>query len=213
MSETYNPGQSLGEEIANSISHGIGFLGGIAVTPFLIIEAIPYGTGAVVGSCIFSFSIMVLYISSTLYHAFPVSRTKKVFQIFDHSAIYILIAGTYTPFTFGVLKGTWGWVMFALMWSFALFGILAKSIAGARKSKLSTFLYVGMGWMGLLAIKPLINNMESWGLLWLLGGGLLYSAGVLFYIQKKMKYSHFIWHLFVLAGTSCHAVAVLKYAY
>lgn len=204
--------QSLGEEIANSISHGAGALGGIAVSPFLILEAIPFGTAAVVGSSIFAFTIIILYLSSTLYHAFPVSRTKKLFQIFDHSAIYLLIAGTYTPFTLGVLKGPWGWTMFGLMWSFALFGIVVKSIVGARNSKLSTFLYVAMGWMGLLAIKPLWDNMEGWGLLWLLAGGLFYSVGVLFYSLKN-KYMHFIWHLFVLAGTASHVVAVMKYAY
>ncbi len=204
--------QSLGEEIANSISHGAGALGGIAVSPFLILEAIPFGTAAVVGSSIFAFTIIILYLSSTLYHSFPVSRTKKLFQIFDHSAIYLLIAGTYTPFTLGVLKGPWGWTMFGLMWSFALFGIVVKSIVGARNSKLSTFLYVAMGWMGLLAIKPLWDNMEGWGLLWLLAGGLFYSVGVLFYSLKN-KYMHFIWHLFVLAGTASHVVAVMKYAY
>jgi hemolysin III len=204
--------QSLGEEIANSISHGIGFLGGIAVTPFLILEAIPFGTAAVVGAAIFAFSILVLYISSALYHAFPVSRTKRVFQILDHSAIYLLIAGTYTPFTLGALKGPWGWTIFGLMWSFALIGIVVKSTIGTRAGKLSTVLYVAMGWMGLLAIKPLWENTEKWGLIWLLAGGLLYTFGVLFYIAKKWKYMHFIWHLFVLGGTACHVVAVMRYA-
>jgi hemolysin III len=212
MEAEFKADQSLGEEIANSISHGIGFLGGIAITPFMILEAIPSGTAAVVGACVFAFTILVLYISSTLYHAFPVSRTKRLFQIFDHSAIYLLIAGTYTPFTLGVLKGPWGWTMFGLMWSFALFGVVTKSIIGARKTKLSTLLYVAMGWMGLLAIKPLWNNMEKWGLIWLLVGGLLYTAGVLFYLAKNWKYTHFIWHLFVLGGTACHVVAVMKYA-
>lgn len=212
MEAEFKADQSLGEEIANSISHGLGFLGGIAITPFLILEAIPFGTAAVVGASIFAFTILVLYISSALYHAFPVSRTKGLFQLFDHSAIYLLIAGTYTPFTLGVLKGPWGWTMFGLMWSFALFGVVTKSIIGARKTKLSTLLYVAMGWMGLLAIKPLWNNMEKWGLIWLLAGGLLYTVGVLFYLAKKWKYMHFIWHLFVLGGTACHVVAVMKYA-
>jgi hemolysin III len=208
----YKTDQSLGEEIANSISHGIGALGGIVVTPFLIVEAIPYGTTAVVGSSIFATTIIILYLSSTLYHAFPISTTKKIFQVFDHSAIYLLIAGTYTPFTLGVLKGAWGWTIFGLMWSLALLGIVIKSIVGARKSALSTWLYVGMGWMGVMAIKPLWNNMEKWGLIWLLAGGLFYSFGVLFYIAKNWKYTHFIWHLFVLGGTACHVVAVMKYA-
>jgi len=207
----YIASQTLGEEIANSISHGLGFLAGVVITPFLIQSAIPFGSLAITASSIFAFSVILLYLSSTLYHAFPVSRTKRVFQVFDHSAIYILIAGTYTPFTLGVLRGPWGWTLFGLMWSFALAGILIKSVSGVRGSKLSTFLYVAMGWMGLLAIKPLWDSMEKWGLIWLLAGGLFYSAGVLFY-SLKVKYMHFIWHLFVLAGTACHVVAVMKYA-
>ncbi len=207
----YVASQSLGEEIANSISHGLGFIGGVVMTPFLIQAAKPFGALSITASAIFAFSIIILYLSSTLYHAFPVSRTKHVFQVFDHSAIYILIAGTYTPFTLGALRGPWGWTLFGLMWSFALLGIVIKSVGGVRGSKLSTFLYVAMGWMGLLAIKPLLDNVEKWGLLWLLAGGLFYTAGVLFY-SLKVKYMHFIWHLFVLAGTASHVVAVMGYA-
>lgn len=212
MKINFSTDQSLGEEIANSISHGLGFLGGIVVTPFLIIASLENGPAAIVGASVFGASIMILYLTSTLYHAFPVSRTKRVFQILDHSAIYLLIAGTYTPFSLGILYGAWGWTLFGLMWALAVFGIVVKSIAGARPSKLSTILYVAMGWMGVLAIKPLWNNMETWGLIWLLAGGLLYSAGVLFYSAKNLKFAHFIWHLFVLGGTACHVIAVMKYA-
>jgi len=212
MKLDFTTDQSLGEEIANSISHGLGFLGGLAITPFLIISSLSHGPAAIVGASIFGACIIILYLSSTLYHAFPVSRTKRVFKVLDHSAIYLLIAGTYTPFTLGILYGAWGWTLFGLMWAFALFGIVVKSIVGARPSKLSTILYVAMGWMGILAIKPLWNNMEMWGLIWLLCGGLSYTAGVLFYSAKNLKYAHFIWHLFVLGGTACHVVAVLKYA-
>lgn len=211
IGNTYVASQTLGEEIANSISHGLGFIGGVVITPFIIKAAMPYGALAITAHAIFAFSVIILYLSSTLYHAFPVSRTKRVFQVFDHSAIYILIAGTYTPFTLGVLRGPWGWTLFGLMWSFALLGIVIKSVSGVRGSKLSTFLYVAMGWMGLLAIKPLWDNVEKWGLIWLLAGGLFYTAGVLFYSFKN-KYMHFIWHLFVLAGTACHVVAVIQYA-
>jgi hemolysin III len=154
----------------------------------------------------------MMYLSSTLYHAFPVSRTKKVFQIFDHSAIYLLIAGTYTPFALGVLKGFWGYMMFGVIWALAILGVVIKSIIGARKSLLSALLYVGMGWMGMIMIKPLMENMEREGLYWLLGGGLVYTTGVLFYLMKKLPYSHFIWHLFVLGGSACHVVAVMRYA-
>jgi hemolysin III len=210
--EVYKPTQSLGEEIANSISHGLGFLGGVVAAPFLIQSVIPHGTLAVLGAGIFLACLLMMYLSSTLYHAFPVSRTKKVFQIFDHSAIYLLIAGTYTPFALGVLKGFWGYMMFGVIWALAILGVVIKSIIGARKSLLSALLYVGMGWMGMIMIKPLLENMEREGLYWLLGGGIVYTTGVLFYLMKKLPYSHFIWHLFVLGGSACHVVAVMRYA-
>ncbi|MBX2966929.1 MAG: hemolysin III family protein [Cyclobacteriaceae bacterium] len=212
ISKTYLPEQSLGEEIANSISHGLGALGGIAITPFLIISAIAHGASAITGAAIFGASIIILYLCSTLYHAFPVSRTKKLFQIFDHSAIYILIAGTYTPFALGILQGFWGWTMLVVMWLLAAAGIVFKSVAGTRKNVLSTILYVAMGWMGILMVKPLINGMEPEGLYWLFGGGVLYTVGVIFYLIKKLPYTHFIWHLFVLGGTACHVVTVMRFA-
>ncbi len=204
--------QTLGEEIANSISHGIGFLGAVAVTPFLIMAALPAGTAPVVGSAIFGATMMVLYLASTLYHAFPHSRTKRVFRVFDHGAIFLLIAGTYTPFTLGLLKGGWGWTLFGIVWGLAIFGVILKSVGGTRGGKLSTGLYLAMGWLAVLAAKPLWLNMPSWGLLWLVAGGLLYTTGVIFYAMERMKYSHFIWHLFVMGGTACHVVAVIFYA-
>jgi hemolysin III len=205
--------QTLGEEIANSISHGVGFLGAVAVTPILIIGAIPSGAAAIVGASIFGTTMMLLYLSSTLYHAFPQSRTKRVFKIFDHGAIFLLIAGTYTPFTLGILQGTWGWTLFGVVWALAILGVVLKSTAGAGSGKLSTALYLCMGWLAILAVKPLWLNMPAWGLFWLLAGGLMYSAGVIFFVAERLKYSHFIWHLFVLAGTACHVVAVYGYAY
>lgn len=205
--------QTLGEEIANSISHGVGFLGAVAVTPWLIITAIPYGAAAVVGSSIFGATMMILYLVSTLYHAFPHNKAKRVFKIFDHGAIFLLIAGTYTPFTLGVLRGAWGWTLFGIVWGLALLGVLLKSIGGARSSKLSTVLYLAMGWLAVLAAKPLWLNMPGWGLFWLLAGGAMYSAGVFFFVADRIRYSHFIWHIFVLAGTVCHVVAVLLYSH
>ncbi len=215
MSETkkIKRDQTLGEEIANSISHGVGFLGAVAVTPILIIGAIPSGAAAIVGASIFGTTMMLLYLSSTLYHAFPQSRTKRVFKIFDHGAIFLLIAGTYTPFTLGILQGTWGWTLFGIVWALAIFGVVLKSTAGAGSGKLSTALYLAMGWLAILAVKPLWLNMPGWGLFWLLAGGLMYSAGVIFFVAERLKYSHFVWHLFVLAGTACHVVAVYCYAY
>src|SRR5688572_14590886 len=206
--------QSLGEEIANSISHGIGFLGAAAVTPILIISAIPAGAAAIVGASVFSLTMMLLYISSTLYHAFPQSRAKRVFQIFDHGAIFLLIAGTYTPFTLTVLDGEWGWALFGIVWALAIFGVVLKSVGGAGTSKLSIALYLGMGWLAVLAAQPLWNGLSAWGIFWLVAGGVMYSAGVIFFAyDHRIRYSHFIWHLFVLAGTAFHVVAILGYVY
>src|SRR5687767_4149994 len=143
--QTYRP-QSLGEEIANSISHGLGFLGAAAVTPVLIVTAIPAGVSAIVGASVFGATMMLLYLSSTLYHACPVSKTKRIFQICDHGAIFLLIAGTYTPFTLTVLDAEWGWTLFGIVWGLAIFGIVLKSIGGAGTSNLSIAIYLGMGW-------------------------------------------------------------------
>lgn len=205
--------QALGEEIASAVSHGVGFLGALAVTPILILSALHAGAAAVVGACIFGATMIVLYLASTLYHAFPQSRTKRLFKIFDHGAIFLLIAGTYTPFTLGLLRGAWGWSLFGIVWGLAIFGVIVKSIGGANSSKLSTGLYLAMGWLAIVAVKPLWLNMPAWGLFWLLAGGIMYSAGVLFFVADRIRYSHFIWHLFVLAGTACHVVAVLAFAY
>ncbi len=205
--------QTLGEEIANAVSHGVGFLGAVAVTPILILTALSAGTAAIVGACIFGATMIILYLASTLYHAFPQSRTKRLFQIFDHGAIFLLIAGTYTPFTLGLLRGAWGWSLFGIVWGLAIIGVTVKSIGGANSSKFSTGIYLVMGWLAIVAVKPLWLNMPAWGLFWLLAGGLMYSAGVLFFVADRIRYSHFIWHLFVLAGTACHVVAVLAFAY
>ena len=205
--------QSLGEEIANSISHGVGFLAAVAITPIMIMTANHEGAAAVVGASIFGGTMMLLYLSSTLYHAFPHSKTKRVFNIFDHGAIYLLIAGTYTPFTLGILRGVWGWSLLVAVWILAILGVVLKSTAGASSGKLSTGLYLAMGWLAVFAIKPFWLNMPAWGLIWLVAGGVMYSAGVAFFVAERIRYHHFIWHLFVMAGTACHVVAVIKYAY
>ncbi len=205
----WNRDQTLGEELANSISHGIGALGAISITPILIIKAIPLGAASVIGVSIFGATMILLYLSSTLYHAFPHSKTKRLFRIFDHSAIFLLIAGTYTPFTLGVLPGVWGWSLFGIIWSLAVAGVVIKSIQNIGTGKLSIALYLGMGWMGVLATKPLIDVLPGWGLFWLLAGGVMYSIGVIFFVlDHRIKYSHFVWHLFVLAGTACHVVSI-----
>lgn len=204
--------QSLGEEIANSISHGTGFLAALIALPVLVIDAVRHGAAAIVGAGVFAATMALLYLTSTLYHALAPNRAKRVFQIFDHVAIYLLIAGTYTPFTLGVLWGPWGWTLFGLIWALAVAGIVLKSVGGVRYPWVSTGFYVVMGWLILAAAKPLWHAMSGWGLFWLAAGGVMYTAGVGFYAAKRMRYAHFVWHLFVLAGTACHFIAVLRYA-
>ena len=156
--------QSLGEEIANSISHGTGFLAALIALPVLVIDAARHGAAAIVGAGVFTATMALLYLTSTLYHALAPNRAKRVFQILDHVAIYLLIAGTYTPFTLGVLWGPWGWTLFGLIWAFAVAGIVLKSVGGVRHSRISTGLYVVMGWLILAAARPLWHAMPGWGL-------------------------------------------------
>ncbi len=204
--------QSVGEEVANSISHGTGFLAALIALPVLVLAAVPHGAAAVVGASVFGTTVALLYLTSTLYHAIAPNRAKRVFQILDHGAIYLLIAGTYTPFTLGVLRGPWGWTLLGLIWGLAIAGVLLKAIGGVRHPRLSTALYLVMGWLILVAAKPLWDAMPAWGLFWLVAGGLAYTVGVGFYAATRLKYAHFIWHLFVLAGTACHFIAVLRFA-
>ena len=205
--------QSRGEEIANSLSHGTGFLAALIALPVLVLAAAPRGTAAVVGAGIFAAALAILYLASTLYHALPSERAKRVFKVLDHGAIYLLIAGTYTPFALGILRGPWGWTLLGVIWALALTGIVLKSVGRVRHPWLSTGLYVAMGWLVLAAAKPLWLAMPGWGLFWLFGGGVFYTAGVGFYAASRRRpYAHFVWHLFVLAGSLCHFIAVLRYA-
>ncbi len=204
--------QTHGEEIANSVSHGIGFLAALAVTPLLVVAAIPHGAGSIVGVSIFAATMAALYLASTLYHAVPSARAKRVFRVLDHGAIFLLIAGTYTPFTLGILRGGWGWALFGAIWGLALAGAIFKAVVAFRYPIISTAIYVAMGWLMLIAVQPLWQRMPYQGLLWLLAGGLAYTGGVAFYAAKRVRYSHFAWHLCVLAGTSCHFFAVIGYA-
>ena len=214
--------QSLGEEIANAISHGTGALLAVAAIPVLVVNAVMSGSPAVevFSVSVFGATMLVLYLASTLYHALPAGpaegrrgRAKRVFWVLDHSAIYLLIAGTYTPFALGVFKDTWGWAMFSVVWALALTGVLLKCLAALRHPLLSTGLYVGMGWLVLFAAEPLLADLPRAGLYWLVAGGLAYTLGVVFFaLDSRVRYAHFAWHLFVLAGTACHFVAVLNYA-
>ena len=205
--------QSRGEEIANSVSHGVGLLAALAATPVLVLSAVRHGGAArIAGASVFAAAMVLLYLTSTLYHALPRNRAKRVFQVLDHAAIFLMIAGTYTPITLGVLRGTWGWTLFGLVWSLAIAGVALTAGGGVRYPKLTTSLYLAMGWLILIAVKPLWLRMPSEGLFWLSAGGIAYTVGVVFYAAKRVRYSHFIWHLFVITGTSCHYIAVLRFA-
>ena len=205
--------QSVAEEIANSVSHAVGFLAAVAVSPVLIVSAVQRGSSAgIVGASVFAFTMVLLYITSTLYHMLARNKAKRVLRILDHGAVFLLIAGTYTPFTLGVLRGTWGWTLFGLVWAIAVLGVVLKSVGGVRYQRLSTILYLAMGWLIVIAVKPLWLNMPPWGMFWLAAGGVAYTAGVGFYAAKRIRYAHFVWHLFVIAGTACHFIAVLRYA-
>jgi hemolysin III len=203
-------GPSLGEEIANSVSHGAGFLGVAAAAPFLVSEAASGGGAApTAGLVVFAAAAGLLYLASTLYHALPRGRAKRLFQRLDHCAIFVMIAGSYTPFALGPLRGPWGFALLAVVWGLALGGVLLKAWAGAAHPRLSLVLYLGMGWIALVAIQPLLARMPAAALAWLVAGGAAYTAGVAFYAAERLRYGHFVWHLFVLAGTACHGMALL----
>lgn len=206
--------QSRGEEIANSISHGIGLIAALAGTPFLVMHAVRHGdAGSIAGSSIFAATMVLLYLSSTLYHSLPAGRAKRMFRIIEHSAIFLLIAGTYTPFTLGVLRGGWGWTLLGLVWGLALAGVILKIFDRMSHPIVSTGLYLLMGWLIVIAADPMLVRVPLPGLLWLVAGGVAYTAGVAFFVtDARLRYGHFIWHLFVMAGTACHYFAVLWYS-
>lgn len=205
--------QSRGEEIANSVSHGVGLVAALAATPFLIAHGVRRDDPAwIVGASLFAATMVLLYLASTLYHALPPGKVKGVFQVIERATIFLLIAGTYTPFTLGVLRGAWGWTLFGLVWGLAAVGVYLTVVDTVRYRALSMFLYLGMGWLIVVAIRQLWVHMPLSGLLWLVAGGLAYTVGVAFFAAKRMRYAHFVWHLFVMAGTACHFIAVLFYA-
>ena len=206
--------QTVGEEIANAISHGIGFLLAVASMPILGVVTVQRGgVAAVVGASVFSATMIVLYLVSALYHALPAGGAKRWFARIDHAAIYIFIAGSYTPFVLGVLHGGWGWALFGIVWALAALGVGAKLLNRLRHPFASTALYVAMGWVAVIAVVPLVQRVPAAGLAWLIGGGLAYTAGaVVFLFDNRVRYAHFAWHLFVMAGSGCHFFAVLGYA-
>ncbi len=205
--------QSTGEVIANSVSHGVALCAALAACPVLVIAALNRGGAAgIAGSIVFAAAMVLLYFASTLFHAMPSGRSKRRLQVLDHAAIYFLIAGTYTPFALGVLHGPWGWTLFGLEWSLAITGAALKVYGGIRYAAASTWVYLAMGWLILIAAEPLLTRVSNWGLFWLFAGGIAYTAGTVFFIADRIRYFHFVWHLFVATGTACHFVAVLWYS-
>ena len=201
---------TLGEEIFNSVSHGAGSLLSIAGTIILIIFSVIYAnTWAVVSSCIYGASLIILYTMSTLYHAITNEKAKKFFRIMDHNTIFFLIAGTYTPLTLFCLNGWLGWTLFGIVWGAAIIGIVLNSIDLERFRKPSVVCYILMGWVIILAIKPLMESIPQISLIFLLPGGVFYTVGVIFYAIKKIKYFHSIWHLFTIAGSIFHYFSIL----
>lgn len=207
--------QSRGEELANGISHIGGLLLAVVGIPFLIFAASAKNDAAfLVGVIIFSISIIFLYLSSTTYHLMNPGKAKLLLRRIEHSAIFVLIAGTYSPFTLGVLRGSWGWTIFVLVWTLGIVGVVLKSSNRLFHPRLSNGMFLLMGWLIVIAVKPMFELVPPAGLWLLLGGGLSYSIGVIFYAASaRFHYAHFIWHLFVMAGTIFHYFAVLWYAY
>jgi hemolysin III len=204
---------TAGEEIANTISHGLGLILALVALPILVLSAMRIGSKHfMVGAAVFGGTMVLLYLASTLYHSVSHEAAKKLFRLFDHSAIFLLIAGTYTPFTLGVLRGTWGWTLLAIIWFLAIAGIVVKALPRTRHSWISMLLYLVMGWLAIVAIKPMLQLIPVPGVLLILAGGLAYTGGLAFFAAHRLRYNHFIWHLFVIAGTTFHFFAVLWYA-
>jgi len=198
------------EELANALTHGIGAVAALVAGAVLIALAAIHGDGwQLAGAIVFGTALLLLYTASTLYHAVSNSRVKRRLQVVDHCAIYLLIAGTYTPFTLIGLRGPWGWSLFAAIWCLALAGVIFKLFYTGRFDRISTLIYIGMGWLVIIAIRPLLRVMDVWTLGWLFAGGLFYTLGTIFYLRESLRYSHAIWHLFVLGGSVCHYIAVL----
>ncbi|MEG0129743.1 PAQR family membrane homeostasis protein TrhA, partial [Clostridium sp.] len=199
-------------EIANAITHGIGVVLSIAALVLLILCGVKYGdVWYIVSSIIYGVTLIVLYLGSTLYHSIPSIKAKKILRIVDHSSIFLLIAGTYTPFTLTVLRGPLGWTIFGVVWGCTLFGIVMKIFFLEKFEKFSTFMYVGMGWFIVIALKDIIKSLPLQGLVLLVLGGVFYTVGCIFYAKDKWPYNHAIWHLFVLAGSVFHFLTILLY--
>jgi hemolysin III len=200
----------VGEEIANAVTHGIGAVLGIVAFTLLVTFAVwNGGTVEIVSAIVYGTTLVLLYTASTLYHSFPWPRVKHIFKLLDHAGIYLLIAGTYTPFTLVTLRGQGGWRLFALVWALAILGITLEAFWAYRPGWLSVLIYLAMGWLALLMMGPLRESLDPVGLRLLVAGGLAYTLGTVFYVMKRLPYTHAVWHVFVLAGSACHVLAVM----
>ncbi len=200
------------EEIANWITHAVALLLSITALVLMVVYSARYGDAYhVVSSAVFGSTLILLYSASTLYHLVPVSRAKKIFQKLDHAMIYLLIAGTYTPYTLVNLRGPWGWSIFGVVWGVALTGLLLELIMKKRLGWLSVSLYLCLGWLIVIAVKPLMVNLGGGGMVLLVAGGLFYSLGVIFYLWNRLPFQHAIWHVFVIAGSLCHFFSIFLY--
>lgn len=203
---------SFGEELANTVTHGIGALLSTAALVLMVVFAVRYGDAWHITSVsIYGATLVLLYTASTLYHGIPVPAIKRILQRIDHASIFLLIAGTYTPFTLVSLRGPWGWTLFGLVWGIALLGIFLELGTTRGRQKLSLALYLGMGWIVVIAIEPMLNNVAGGGMLLLLLGGLSYTLGVFFYVRHTMAYHHAIWHMFVMLGSLLHFFSIFFY--
>ena len=207
--------QTRGEEVANSLSHGMALLAATAAVPILVVASARHGTALnIVATCVFAATMLLVYAASALYHAIPHGGAKRFFRKLDQGAIFLFIAGSYTPFALGPLEGPWGWAMFGLVWSLAAVGVTLKVLDRMSHPFVSTALYLAMGWLVVVVAKPLIMSVAAPGLVLLAAGGLAYTLGVVFFaLDSRLRYAHFVWHLFVVAGTACHFFAVLDYAF
>jgi len=211
--EPNTAGYTLGEEIANSITHGVGLAAGIAGAAILLFVVSQHHDPVWFwADAVYAASLVSLYTASTLYHAITNRRVKRYLRLMDRAAIYVMIAGTYTPFAVLNLRESNGWAFISLAWALAVAGVTFTALVRQRLSRATTVLYLAMGWMGLLVAKPAFHNLNAWGLIWVLSGGVLYTVGALFYAWEGLRYGHAVWHVFVLAGSICHYIAVFEYA-
>lgn len=200
------------EEIANCVTHGVGLALSLAGLVALVSVAYLYGGAWQIGSgSVYGASLVILYTASTLYHGARAPRAKRILQVFDHCCIYLLIAGTYTPFTLVTLRGGWGWTLFGLVWGIALAGILFRILFGNRYRPVAVASYVLLGWLCVIAVKPILSTVPTGAILWIVAGGIAYTSGVAFFASKRIRHGHAIWHLFVLGGSICHFFAVVLY--